>query len=80
MAHTDLSIDPNSRNIMFKISLDRNGDEMVFNSIREALKAAGEQFVKDNMDKILDELKTENIERFVAEYVARNLELKIKEK
>jgi hypothetical protein len=80
MATSEFIFDPATQGYLLTLHLSRVGDELLLDQIQEAMKAAGEQFVKDNMDKILAELKTENIEKYVAEYVAKNLELTIKEK
>jgi len=79
MAKSELTINPATQERMLTIYFDRDADRFLLASVEEAMKAAGEQFVKDNIDKILAELKTENIEKYVAEYVAKHLELNIKE-
>jgi len=79
MAKSTFLFDPATGNRMLTIYFDRDADKLLLEQVDEAMKAAGEQFVKENMDKILAELKTENIEKYIAEYVAKNLELKIKE-
>jgi len=80
MAQTDIIFDPLSQSHKIIITLNHRADNIVLDSIYEALEAAGKKFVEEQGEKILAELKTENIEKYVAEYVAKNLILTLKEK
>jgi hypothetical protein len=80
MASTEITFDHVSMEHKIIITLNHRADDIVLGSIHEALEAAGKKFVEEQGEKILAELKTENIEKYVAEYVAKNLILTLKEK
>jgi len=79
MASSEVFFDLATQKHIITIQLNRIADATFIDSIHKAFEEAGKQFVAEHGEKILAAISTQNIEKYVAEYVTKNLELKLKE-